>query len=157
MTATEELRRLLDERGVEWRERVWGGKHSVTTFWHARGVRWHYRENRFGELRLHADGLAPEQAIAATLGSCNCSNNCTNSERTETCHNASKVMDEHGQARFACSECHAWIDSRLLWNPEYRNGESPWVNNCKLNFCPNCGRRIVDPTTNDADAEVTDG
>ena len=70
------------------------------------------------------------------------------------CHNASKVMDEHGQARFACSECGAWIDSRMLWNPEYRNGESPWVSGCKLNFCPNCGRRIVAPTTNDVDAEV---
>lgn len=60
-----------------------------------------------------------------------------------TCHNASKVMDEHGQARFACSECGAWIDSRMLWNPEYRNGESPWVSDCKLNFCPNCGRKVV--------------
>lgn len=61
----------------------------------------------------------------------------------ETCHNASKVMDEHGQARFACSECGAWIDSRMLWNPEYRNGESPWVSDCKLNYCPNCGRKVV--------------
>jgi len=61
-----------------------------------------------------------------------------------TCHNASKIMDEHGQARFACSECGAWIDSRMLWNPEYRNGESPWVSDCKLNYCPNCGRKVVD-------------
>lgn len=68
MSATDTIRAMLDERGVEWRERVWGGKHSVTTFWHARGVRWHYRENRFGEVRLHADGLTPEQAIEATLG-----------------------------------------------------------------------------------------
>lgn len=60
-----------------------------------------------------------------------------------TCYNISKVMDEHGQARFACSECGAWIDSRMLWNPEYRNGESPWVSDCKLNFCPNCGRKVV--------------
>ena len=72
MTATDELCRMLDERGVEWRERVWGGKHSVVTFWRARGVRWHYRENRFGGLRLHADGLAPEQAIEATLGRGTC-------------------------------------------------------------------------------------
>lgn len=68
MSATEELRAMLDERGVEWRERKWGGKHSVTTFWRARGVRWHYRENRFGEVRLHADDLTPAQAIVATLG-----------------------------------------------------------------------------------------
>ena len=85
--------------------------------------------------------VTPAQAIAATLGS----SNCTNGERTiGTCHNVSKVMDEHGQARFVCSECDAWIDSRMLWNPEYRDGESPWVSGCKLNYCPNCGRKVVD-------------
>lgn len=169
MTATEELRRLLTEAGVEWkahrhvmpgsmaiqRETLWGQPTDVASGKPIPHV-YHYRATEMGDGRLFLEAqlIAPEQAIAATLGSCNCSNDCTNSERTETCHNASKVMDEHGQARFACSECHAWIDSRLLWNPEYRNGESPWVNNCKLNFCPNCGRRVVDPTTNDVDAEV---
>lgn len=135
MTATDELRCLLDERGVPWKDygyenHTWWGE------WHA--------ENRpsVNGLFLKVEGVVtPEQAIAATLG------------RGE-CRNASKVMDEHGQARFACSECGAWIDSRMLWNPEYRNGESPWVSGCKLNYCPNCGRRIVGPTTNDADAEV---
>jgi len=142
MTATDELRRMLDERGVEWwqkkRHTCWKvGKGQEVEMWRA----W---EAPDGSITLKVDyiyHLTPEQAIAATLG------------RGE-CRNASKVMDEHGQARFACSECHAWIDSRLLWNPEYRNGESPWVSDCKLNFCPNCGRRIVGPTTNDADAEV---
>lgn len=91
MTATERLRQLLDERGVEWEERVWGGKHSVTTFWCARGVRWHYRENRFDELRLHADGLTPEQAVEATLG-------------RGTCKVVSKPCD-----MWECSECgKAW-------------------------------------------------
>ena len=79
----------------------------------------------FVELQL----ATPERAVAATLG-------------PGTCHNISKVMDEHGQARFVCSECGAWIDSRMLWNPEYRNGESPWVSGCKLNYCPNCGRKV---------------
>ena len=179
MTATDELRRLLDERGVEWRERVWGGKHSVTTFWHARGVRWHYRENRFGELRLHADGLSPEQAIDATLGRgtlsasqvsgaiyahsihADCADadwqaiadelnntlgscNCTNSEQKETCYNASYRLDE---SRFHCSEC-----GFGCWVKDVADGRD------KLpRYCPNCGRRIVDPTTNDVDAEVTDG
>lgn len=139
MTATEELRRMLDERGVEWE----GGERSLR--WRDRyGVMMQAFPLANGELGMGVWSCTPEQAIAATLGQ-------------ETCHNASKVMDEHGQARFACSECHAWIDSRMLWNPEYRNGESPWVNDCKLNFCPNCGRRIVDPTANDADAGVTNG
>jgi hypothetical protein len=127
MSATDELRRLLDERGVEWRERVWGGKHSITTFWHARGVRWHYRENRFGEVRLHADGIAPEQAIAATLG-------------RGTCQVKDSIIDTYEYNRWeyelSCGHTIIWEDS-----------EPP-------NYCPNCGRRIVDPTTNDVDAEV---
>ena len=133
-TATDELRRLLDERGVEWRERVWGGKHSITTFWHARGVRWHYRENRFGELRLHADGLSPEQAIDATLGSCNCSN----SERTnETCRNVCNSVSE-----FTCSECGFNCDL-TSWISLF-DGDDGRHRHHHLgipNFCPNCGKR----------------
>lgn len=62
--------------------------------------------------------------------------------KQETCYNTSRVTDAYGQARFVCSECRAWIDLRVLWNPGYPNGESPWVRDCKLNYCPNCGRRI---------------
>jgi len=155
MDTTEILRRMLEERRVEWREHEAPAAECIAFF---DGNGWHdCWESVDGEVNV-TFSITPEQAIAATLGSGNCSNDCTNSERTGTCHNSSKVMDEHGQARFACSECDAWIDSRMLWNPEYPNGESPWVSGCKLNFCPNCGRRIVDPTTNDVDAEVvTDG
>jgi hypothetical protein len=116
-SATEELRRLLDERGVEWHERVWSGKRSVTTFWNARGVRWHYRENRFGELRLHADGLAPEQAIAATLGRGAC--------RMEYCLELS--YDElYPTEAYQCSAC----------------GEVTVEG--KPNYCPSCGAKVVD-------------
>lgn len=142
MTATDELRRMLDERGVEW----WQSANTlgcVFTRWYSPlfGDEVCAMENGEEGLVLFDHFMTPEQAVEATLG------------RGE-CRNASKVMDEHGQARFACSECGAWIDSRMLWNPEYRNGESPWVSDCKLNFCPNCGRRIVGPTTNDVDVEV---
>lgn len=95
MTATEELRALLDERGVEWRERKWGAKHSVTIFWRARGVRWHYRENQYGEVRLHADGLSPAQAVEATLG------------RGECWDSAGSQM-----AFFSCSACGATIEHK---------------------------------------------
>lgn len=136
MTATERVRELLDERGVEWDYGITG---STTTMFSVNGIDITFTPLRDG--LVCSTILTPEQAIAATLGSFNC----TDSERTnETCRNISKVIDEHGQARFACSECGAWIDSRMLWNPEYRNGESPWVSGCKLNFCPNCGRKVVD-------------
>lgn len=115
MTATDELRKMLDERGVEWRERLWGGKHSVTTFWHARGVRWHYRENRFGEVRLHADGLTPEQAIEATLG------------RGE-CHNAAPSYLD-----FLCSEC-GFV--------HYHSDTNDTGDGNEWSYCPNCGRSV---------------
>lgn len=141
---------MLKERGVEFRDFIDEPDAYVAVGWAVDGRAYKIYRIDTSDGTLCIDGLTPEQAITATLGSCNC----TNSERTGTCHNASKVMDEHGQARFACSECGAWIYSRMLWNPECRNGESPWVKDCKLNFCPNCGRRIVGPTTNDVDAEV---
>ena len=135
MSATDELRRLLDERGEYYKtsgNRTWWGRAIDVQTGKPINV-FHNQAQPMGEDRLFVElQLAtPEQAIAATLGA-------------GTCHNASKVMDEHGQARFACSECGAWIDSRMLWNPEYRNGESPWVSDCKLNYCPNCGRKVVD-------------
>ena len=178
-SATEELRRMLDERGVEHE----GGERSLR--WRDRyGIMMQAFPLANGELGMGVWSCTPEQAIAATLGRSNVGRYVGLRqgeywERTEnsnyycggcgwkvtdhdsfcpecggalhkttlghrTCHNISEVMDEHGQARFACSECGAWIDSRMLWNPEYRNGESPWVSGCKLNFCPNCGRRIVE-------------
>lgn len=118
MTATDELRRLLDERGVEWRERKWGAKHSVTIFWRARGVRWHYRENQYGELRLHADGLSPAQAIDATLG------------RTCHMHDAGGEFIGYKMRQLICTSCgRSVIVSAGCEEPRY----------CQL-----CGAKVVD-------------
>ena len=134
MTPTERLRALLDECGVEYRT------HGTTdrTWFEVGHISWfiHERENR--NFTADAVFLTPEQAIAATLGSCNCTNDCTNSERTETCHNVWDI-ELTGRLRFQCSECGA---VSLEITP---------------NFCPVCGRRVVEPTTNDVDAEVGDG
>ena len=80
MSATEVLRRLLDERGVEYE----GGERSVR--WRDRnGVMMQAFPLADGELGMDVWSCTPEQAIAATLGSCNCTNDCTNGERTGTC------------------------------------------------------------------------
>ena len=83
MTATERLRELLDERGVEWKEHrhmvpgsmairletLWGQPIDNTTgkpiphFYHNRAT-----EMGDGRLFLEAQLVTPEQAIAATLG-----------------------------------------------------------------------------------------
>lgn len=90
MTANDELRRMLDERGVEWDYGITG---PTTTRFRVNGV--NGVDLTFTPMRdglLCSTILTPEQVIDATLGSCNCSN----SERTGTCHNISEVMDEHG-------------------------------------------------------------
>ena len=67
MTATERLRELLDERGVEWSEEeghtLWWGESA----YHRASA---YSSFTFGENdRVHLSAMVtPEQAIAATLG-----------------------------------------------------------------------------------------
>ena len=65
-SATERLRALLDERGVEWWE---GWDKDLTLFDGANGVRW-MADYTLGELFLRSVlSVTPEQAVAATLGS----------------------------------------------------------------------------------------
>lgn len=66
MTATEELRHLLDERGVEYKDL--GG---VVHFDDSRGyyvAAWN-APRQYGDILCVTHKAAPEQAIAATLGS----------------------------------------------------------------------------------------
>ena len=72
---------------------------------------------------IHGERL---QAIAATLGPCNCSN----SERTGTCHNVHEPPKDETfwpVPHFKCSGCGATHVSM-----EY------------VFYCPNCGRKVVD-------------
>jgi len=192
-TATEVLRRLLDELGVEW-----GASDTyrllVTSWNDVSGHSWAFMEHRDGSFsKLTAYHLTPAQAIVATLGSCNagryvglrqgeywertensnyycggcgwkvtdhdsycpecggalhnatlgscnCPDNCTNSERTETCEadetdtwecvrddlgGYGKTMTVHVME---CTECgHVY---------EHVNGD--------YEYCPRCGRKRRD-------------
>ena len=72
MTATEELRALLDERGVEWTD---GGNALLwCTVWHGKdGKQWRMTENMSGMLtELKSWHVTPAQAIEATLGRGEC-------------------------------------------------------------------------------------
>ena len=108
MTATERLRQLLDERGVEWTYADGivsfnDGKH----WYHA----WAYND---GAIVVSMGYLTPEQAVEATLG-------------RETCK---AVYSPNG---VYCSACHGGG----LTIP--RRGV-----NALRNFCPNCGREVVE-------------
>lgn len=78
MTATDELRRMLDERGVEWHG-------DIATYWRdADAVESLFADNAL-DVSLYA--VSPEQAIEATLG-------------RGTCHDVA-IEGEW----FECSEC----------------------------------------------------
>lgn len=61
MSATEELRRILDERGIDWYEA--GG----VTFFGASGYGTRYAASE-RECGIALDPLTPEQVVAATVG-----------------------------------------------------------------------------------------
>ena len=134
MTATEILRRLLDEQGLEWREHEAPATDCIAFF---DGNGWHdCWESADGEVNV-TFSMTPEQAIAATLGS----SNCTNDERTNgTCHDVC-----NGVAEFTCSACGfncdltSWIS---LFDGD--DGRHRHHHHGTPNYCPNCGRKVVD-------------
>jgi hypothetical protein len=118
-TATERLRALLDERGVEWDaddEAMDDGSLSQVTYWYCNGIEWS-ADGRDEYLAFDAvQLLTPEQAIAATLGAGTC----------ELVNAAEDLGD--GTSSCMCDKCgYTALDD---WWDEF-------------NFCPNCGRRVV--------------
>lgn len=118
MNTDDELRAMLDERGVNWNYGITG---AATTKFRANGVDLTFMSMRDGLVCTTI--LTPAQAIAATLGAGTChaiiSDNLTES-------------DGMGDAWADCSEC-----GHLLFVLTDPNSEPP-------NFCPNCGRRVVE-------------
>ena len=128
------LRRLLNERGVEWAcvDTRNGEEQDNLTEWNVPNAGWVTAWEFGGHLSYTwhmGEKPTPQQAIAATLGSCNCSNNCTNGERTETCH-IDLVGYNQREDRFQCRSCD--------WYMWFKRGTWP-----QFNYCPNCGRRCV--------------
>ena len=117
-SATERLRALLDERGVEW----WAGDGECDrkTHWESNGLTWEYFNDDNGDAWLGFLGaceqdVSPEQAIYATLG-------------PGTCHMEHLWSDD--------------IDGVCWWckardKPAFTHGDFP------PNYCPNCGRKVV--------------
>jgi hypothetical protein len=114
----------LDERGVEWES----GLPTETIVREPNDAL--YVERPDGRMHVYFRSyLTPEQAIAATLGPCSDSCNCTNGERTGTCHVESSIIDTYEYNRWeyelSCGHTIIWEDS-----------EPP-------RYCPECERRIV--------------
>ena len=117
MTATDKLRRMLDERGVEWRK-------PAQEYWVLLGMPEGDSTTIVGELSIEeaTDGTlviwnaTPEQAIEATLGAGTCRN----------VHEPPKDTTFWPSPHFKCSECGA-----------------THVSMGYVYYCPNCGRKVV--------------
>lgn len=126
MSATDELRRLLDERGIEWK----GYKPTPwtdTTAWDIdssdprREVEAGFIEFDTGVTLLRFWNATPEQAVAATLGTGTCHMELREDARTSAYQDA-----------YECSKCGEWVLRETFMG----ESEPP-------RFCPNCGRRVV--------------
>lgn len=119
MTATDELRRMLDERGVEWMPSVWSAKDE--TFYKVGEVGFLATELSSGRMKVSVEGYpTPEQAIEATLGRGTC-------EVEESWHGESEMVE------YYCAAC----DEYMVVEVVKPDGAQP------PNYCPNCGRKVV--------------
>ena len=114
MTATETIRAMLDERGVEWTPSVWSAKDE--TFYTVGEVGFLATEMSNGRMKVCTAGYpTPEQAIEATLGRGECRNA------------APSYLD------FLCSEC-GFV--------HYHSDTNDTGDGNEWNYCPNCGKRV---------------
>ena len=122
-TATERLRAMLDERGVEWRRTPHYSSESMDneTVFCGIGIEWLASDHLNGRLGLRAlkYEVTPERAVEATLGRGTCS-------------------IRGGE----CDQCGAHIhrDAVLFWVPA--GGGMRTVESRDVSYCPNCGRRV---------------
>ena len=95
--ATERLRALLDERGVEWRYHINDDK--TRTWFNVGKLAWFAYETPQGYLVLDCSPMTPEQVIEATLG-------------RGTCHLTS--APQYGEGCQECSACGEVLDGYLF-------------------------------------------
>lgn len=123
MTATDELRKLLDERGVKWTANE--SEYRKETCWTYMGeLTAVFTEYYDGTERFYCDTwcFTPEQAIAATLGTGECAMipSFTEPGTLNYCQ------------EFCCSACGEYMVLQQF--PECV-GDTP-------NYCPNCGKAV---------------
>lgn len=118
MSATDELRRMLDERGVEYEQ-----ADGWWTSWETEGVYSYggtvYCEDLGSGLEIRWHTITPGQAIAATLGAGTCH---------VTVQDNMAETDGMGDVWLECDACR-W---QMPLEPS-----TP-----RFNFCPNCGRKV---------------
>ena len=115
MTATDELRRLLDERGVEH----YDGTEMTLWLKDGHGYRASADELHSGRLSVHIWCDTPEQAIEATLGRGEC-----------------QIHDCEGS--FSAVNRPVWRCDCGAFMTQYTDATTYH----KPRYCPNCGRKV---------------
>ena len=130
MSATERLREMLNERGIEWWPNDDPRLEDIITNWCVGPFQWTAIEGE-KDLWLNAgiaghEPLTPEQAIAATVG-------------VGTCHDVCASASE-----FTCSACGFNCDL-VSWTSLFDGdeGRHRHHHHGTPNYCPNCGRKVV--------------
>ena len=120
MTATDELRRLLDERGVEWKE----GDASYSITWHTPDGRPCSAMYWNPSMSVCISKCTPTQAVEATLG-------------RGACRDLAEKPEYRDKTEFKCSEC--GYEYSAIGGFGCDAGDAP-----DFRYCPNCGRKVVD-------------
>ena len=130
MNEVQEICRLLDERGIKYEQSYIEGiaEYAHVTKWKTQeGNRCTFYEIEDGDspyfTRMFIELPTPKQAVESTLGRRPC-----------------KITYER-----KCSECGAYIsDNASMYRVPV--GDAYYtVKSRRPNFCPNCGRRVVQP------------
>lgn len=129
MTATESLRQLLDDRGVEYETYHDAALTEVdAVFWQDRNGQ---PCSAIGNADDIPDGMlsvqciiSPEQAAEATLG-------------RGTCKDVAETPKFSDKTRFECSACGYEYSAVGGFGCDY--GDEP-----DFDYCPNCGREVVE-------------
>lgn len=120
MTATDELRRLLDGRGIEYYPKAADKTVFSTGTEHV-----HVQDDLIdGCLELFIRPVTPQQAVEATLG-------------RGTCHDLVETPEYRDKTEFKCSEC--GYEYSAVGGFGCDCGDAP-----DFRYCPNCGRKVVD-------------
>lgn len=121
---SDELSRLLNERGVEYK------RHYLNTLWYVGTKLYMATDNTDGTLTV--DNLTPEQAIAATLGM--------------SYEDTLILLDELGLSERTCKqEERGWGtegDHARVWLTCGHDCMVPTVADLP-NYCPTCGAKVV--------------
>ena len=115
MNNTDEIREMLEKRGIEW----FGSTDSYETNWDAGDLTWvYFGSDNISGLGTVENDVTPEQAITATLG--------------RACH----IIEHNGD--WICDACGDVVASSDPTDELYASGNAIEL----WDFCPYCGARI---------------